>query len=153
MLPTTNETCEITHSKNTAQHLKQFLSLTIQQCNALSQCYMTSGSNCWPRLNAVHNLLFKSKIRRCCRISKPACILQILFQENIRKEFMFSLPLSQRCTGSGIFKAVNHCFTAKDISWQNCVGICTHGDRTQKRLSSSSTANLCPCGPYGLYHS
>jgi hypothetical protein len=40
---------------------------------------------------------------------------------------MFCLPLSERCTESDIFKAVNDCFTAEDISWANCVGICTDG--------------------------
>jgi hypothetical protein len=49
------------------------------------------------------------------------------FEENIQKEFMFCLPLSERCTGSEIFKAVNDYLTAEDISWTNCVGICTDG--------------------------
>jgi hypothetical protein len=49
------------------------------------------------------------------------------FEENIREEFMFCLPLSERCTGNDIFKAVNDYYTAKDISWANCVGICTDG--------------------------
>jgi hypothetical protein len=47
------------------------------------------------------------------------------FEENIQEEFIFCLPLSERCTGSGINKAVNDHFTAEDISWVNCVGICT----------------------------
>jgi hypothetical protein len=38
---------------------------------------------------------------------------------------MFCPPLSERCTGNGIFEAVNDCFTAEDISWANCVIICT----------------------------
>jgi hypothetical protein len=49
------------------------------------------------------------------------------FEENIPEEILFCLPLSERCTGSDIFKAVNNCFTAEDISWANCVGICTDG--------------------------
>jgi hypothetical protein len=49
------------------------------------------------------------------------------FEENIQEEFMFCLPLSERCIGSDILKAVNDCFTAQDISWANCVGICTDG--------------------------
>jgi hypothetical protein len=40
---------------------------------------------------------------------------------------MFCLPLSERCTGTDIFKAVNDYFTAEDISWTNCVGIYTDG--------------------------
>jgi hypothetical protein len=38
---------------------------------------------------------------------------------------MFCPPLSERCTGNGIFEAVNDCFTAEDISWANCVVFCT----------------------------
>jgi hypothetical protein len=49
------------------------------------------------------------------------------FEENIQEEFMFCLPLSERCTGSDIFKAVNDHFTAEDISWANYVDICTDG--------------------------
>jgi hypothetical protein len=40
---------------------------------------------------------------------------------------MFCLPLSERCTGSDIFNAVNDYFTAEDISWANCVCICIDG--------------------------
>jgi hypothetical protein len=42
-------------------------------------------------------------------------------------KFMFCLPLSERCAGSDILKAVNDYFTAEDTSWANCVGICTDG--------------------------
>jgi hypothetical protein len=38
---------------------------------------------------------------------------------------MLCLPLSERCTGSGIFKVVNVNFTAEDIYWEKCVRICT----------------------------
>jgi hypothetical protein len=40
---------------------------------------------------------------------------------------VFCLPLLERCTGSDILKAVNDYFTEEDISWANCVGICTDG--------------------------
>jgi hypothetical protein len=46
-------------------------------------------------------------------------------EKNIQEEFMFCGPLSKRCTGSDIFKAVNDHFIAEDISWANYVGICT----------------------------
>jgi hypothetical protein len=49
------------------------------------------------------------------------------FEEIIQEEFMFCLPLLERCTGSDIFKAVNGYFTAEDISWTNYVRICTDG--------------------------
>jgi hypothetical protein len=49
------------------------------------------------------------------------------FEENIQEAVMFCLPLSERCTGSDIFKVVDDYYTAEDISWANCVGICTDG--------------------------
>jgi hypothetical protein len=62
------------------------------------------------------------------------------FEENTQETFMFCLPLSERRTRSEIFKAVNDYFTAEDIPWANCVGICTDGAATltghKKKLSS-----------------
>jgi hypothetical protein len=58
------------------------------------------------------------------RFSQLLVPVRYCFKENIQKEFMFLLPLSKRCTGSNIFKAVNYYFTADDISYANCVGIC-----------------------------
>jgi hypothetical protein len=49
------------------------------------------------------------------------------FEENTQEAFMLCLPLSERCTGSDIFKAVNDNFTAEDISCANCASICIDG--------------------------
>jgi Tfp pilus assembly protein PilO len=38
------------------------------------------------------------------------------FEDNIQEEFMFCLPLSERCTGSDMSKAVNDYLRAEDIS-------------------------------------
>jgi hypothetical protein len=69
---------------------------------------------------------------------------------------MFCLPLSERCTGNDIFKAVNDCFTAEDISWANCVGICTDGAAAltgQKKGFQVEAENWSPRELYTLYHS
>jgi hypothetical protein len=47
--------------------------------------------------------------------------------KNTSRKSSCCLPLSERCTGNDIFKAVNDCFTAEDISWANCICICTDG--------------------------
>jgi hypothetical protein len=52
---------------------------------------------------------------------RPPCICQVLSQRKHSGEFMFCLPLSERCTGSEIFKAVNDNFTTEDISWVNLI--------------------------------
>jgi hypothetical protein len=43
-------------------------------------------------------------------------LVRYCFKENIQEEFMFCLPLSERCAGNDVFKAVNKYFTAEDIS-------------------------------------
>jgi hypothetical protein len=49
------------------------------------------------------------------------------FKQNIQEDFMFCLTLSERCKGSGIFKAVNDYFTAEVVSLATCFGICADG--------------------------
>jgi hypothetical protein len=69
------------------------------------------------------------------------------FEENIQEEFMFCLPLSERCTGSDIFNAVNDHFTAEDISWANCVGICTDGAAALTGHKKGFQAEVQQIGP------
>jgi hypothetical protein len=61
---------------------------------------------------------------------------------------MFCLLLSEKCTGSDIFKAVNDCFTAEDISWANCVGICTDGAAALTGHWKSFQAEVQQNGPH-----
>jgi hypothetical protein len=70
------------------------------------------------------------------------------FQENIQEEFMFYLPFSERCTGSDIFKAMNDYFTAEDISWANCVGICTDGVTALTEHKKGFPAKVQQIGPH-----
>jgi hypothetical protein len=53
--------------------------------------------------------------------------LSYCFKENIWEKITFCLPLSDRCARSDIFKAVNYDCTPADISWPNCISICTDG--------------------------
>jgi hypothetical protein len=52
------------------------------------------------------------------------------FEENIQEDFMCCRLLTERTTGSDMFKAVNDYITSEDISWSNCVDICTDGAAT-----------------------
>jgi hypothetical protein len=47
------------------------------------------------------------------------------FEEIAQEQFMFYPLLSETCTTSDIFKAVNDCFKMEDVSRRNCIGICT----------------------------
>jgi hypothetical protein len=46
-------------------------------------------------------------------LAKPLVFVRYCFEENIQEKFMFCLPLSDRRTGSDVFKAVNDYFTAE----------------------------------------
>jgi hypothetical protein len=70
------------------------------------------------------------------------------FDENIQEEFMFCLPLSDRCAGSDIFKAVNDYFTAEDISWANCVGIFTDGAAALTEHKKGFQVEVQKIGPH-----
>jgi hypothetical protein len=65
--------------------------------------------------------------RDVARLAQLLVFVRYCLEENIQKDFIFCPPLSERCTGSDISKAVNDYFTAEYISWANCVGICTNG--------------------------
>jgi hypothetical protein len=69
------------------------------------------------------------------------------FEENIQEEFVFCLPLLERFAVSDILKAVNDYFTAEDISWANCVGICTDEAAAltgHKRVFQTEVQQICP---------
>jgi hypothetical protein len=61
---------------------------------------------------------------------------------------MFCLPLSERCTGSDISKAVYDYFTAQDISWAICVGICTDGAAALTGHKKGLQAEVQQIGPH-----
>jgi hypothetical protein len=70
------------------------------------------------------------------------------FEENIQEEFIFHLPLPERCTGSDIIKAVNDYFTAEDISRANCNGICTDGAAALTGHKKGFQAEVQQVGPH-----
>jgi hypothetical protein len=55
--------------------------------------------------------------------------VRYFFEENIHDDNIFCRPLTERTTGSDMFRAVNDCITSEKF-WSNCVGICTDGVRT-----------------------
>jgi hypothetical protein len=61
---------------------------------------------------------------------------------------MFCLPLSERCTGSDIFKAVNDYFAEEDISCANCVCICTDGAAALTGHKKGFQAEVQQIGPH-----
>jgi hypothetical protein len=80
-------------------------------------------------------------------LAQLCVFVRYCFKENIQEEFMFCLPLSES-TGSDIFKAVNDYFTAEDISWANCVGICTDGAAALTGHEKCFQAEVQQIGPH-----
>jgi hypothetical protein len=74
-------------------------------------------------------------------------LVRYCFEGNIQEEFMFCGPLSERCTESDIFKAVNDHFTA-DIPLANCVGICTDGAAASTGHKKGFQAEVQQIGPH-----
>jgi hypothetical protein len=81
-------------------------------------------------------------------LAEPLVFVRYCFEENIQEKFMFCLPLSERCTGSDIFKAVNDYFTAEDITWANCIGICTDGTAALTGHEKGFQADVQQIGPH-----
>jgi hypothetical protein len=81
-------------------------------------------------------------------LAQLLAFVRYCFEENIQEEFMSCLPLSERCTGNGINKAVNDYFTAEDISWANCVGICTDGAAALIGHKKGFQADVRRIGPH-----
>jgi hypothetical protein len=125
MLPAAMKMCEIMHGKKYGEALKTIpLSNTVMRCiesmsKDIKQQLLTR-IKCSPK--------FALQIDESTDVAGSAQLLVFVrhyFEENIQEEIMFCLLLSERCTGSDIIKAVNDYFTAEDISWANCIGICT----------------------------
>jgi hypothetical protein len=94
---------------------------------------------------------FALQIDESTGVSELAQLLVFIrycFGENIQEEFLICLPLSERCTGSDIFEAVNDCFTAEDISFTNRVGICTDGAEALTGHKKGFQAEVQQIGPH-----
>jgi hypothetical protein len=49
------------------------------------------------------------------------------FENRVAKDLLFCQPLEGRSTGEDIFVKLNEFFIANELSWNNCVGVCTDG--------------------------
>jgi hypothetical protein len=74
------------------------------------------------RIKCSQNLPFISENQHVARSAQL-----LIFVRYPSEGFTICPPLSERPTGSDMFKAGNYCFTTEDVSWANCIGICTGG--------------------------
>jgi hypothetical protein len=128
LLPAAMKVCEIMDGEKYGEALKTIpfsnntVILRIESMSEDIKEQLLTRIKCSP--------IFALQIYESTDVAGLAQLLELVrycFEEHIQKEFMFCLPLSERCTGSGIFKAVNDCFTAEDVSWANWVCTCTDG--------------------------
>jgi hypothetical protein len=45
----------------------------------------------------------------------------------VHEDLLFCQPLERRTTGEDIFVKLNKFFIANELSWNNCIGVCTYG--------------------------
>jgi hypothetical protein len=53
--------------------------------------------------------------------------LRYCFENRVQKDLLFCQPLEGRPTGEDIFVKLNGFFIANELSWNDCVGVCTDG--------------------------
>jgi hypothetical protein len=49
------------------------------------------------------------------------------FENRVHEDLLFCQPLAGRNTGEEIFIKLNEFFIVNELSWNNCVGVCTDG--------------------------
>jgi hypothetical protein len=54
------------------------------------------------------------------------------FENRVLEDLLFCQTLEERTTGEDIFVKLNYFFTANELSWNNCVGVCTDGAAGKK---------------------
>jgi hypothetical protein len=148
LLPAATKMCEIMHGEKYGESLKTiplFNNTVMQRIESMSEYIkeqLLTRIKCSPK--------FSLQINESTGIAGLAQLLVFVrycFEENVQEEFMFCLLLSERCTGSDIFRAVNDYFTA-DISWANCVSIFTDGAAALTGHKKDFQAEVQLIGPH-----
>ena len=68
-----------------------------------------------------------SGIRKCGNISQCTKYVRYIHDGKIVDDFLFCRGLTSKTTAHDVLKVVSDFFTTKGLSWENVVGICTHG--------------------------
>jgi hypothetical protein len=65
-------------------------------------------------------------------------------ENRVHEDLLFCQPLEGRCTGEDIFIKLSEFFIANELSWNNCVGVCTDdaAAMTSKKQEVPERTNL-----------
>jgi hypothetical protein len=112
LLPAAMKMCEIMHGEKCGEALK---TITLSNNTVMRRIESVSEDikeQLLIRIKCSPKLALQIDEATDAGFAQLLLFVRCCFEENIQEELMFCLPLSERCTGSDIFKAVNDCFTA-----------------------------------------
>ncbi|XP_071054694.1 zinc finger BED domain-containing protein 5-like [Onthophagus taurus] len=82
----------------------------------------------------------------CQNVAQLICLAKYEYKNEVVDDFLFCKEL-QRTTGEEIFKSVNSYITGNNISWENCVGVCSDGARAMVGKHSELLARIKEVSP------
>ncbi|XP_071052621.1 zinc finger BED domain-containing protein 5-like [Onthophagus taurus] len=82
----------------------------------------------------------------CQNAAQLICFAKYGYKNEVVDDFLFCKEL-QRTTGEEIFKSVNSYITGNNISWENCVGVCSDGARAMVGKHSGLLARIKEVSP------
>lgn len=82
----------------------------------------------------------------CQNAAQLICFAKYEYKNEVVDDFLFCKEL-QRTTGEEIFKLVNSYITGNNISWENCVGVCSDGARAMVGKHSGLLARIKEISP------
>jgi hypothetical protein len=125
-MPVVIKIMEILHGKKYADELK-FLPLSNDTVSKrIREISDDMLEQLLERIRKAPNLQFNLTNQQTFPVLGQLLIdVRYCFENRVHKDLLFCQPLEGRTTGEDIFVKLNEFFTANELSWDNCLGVCT----------------------------